>query len=153
MQSLSNAVDREAILRRIGAVQPTSPRKWGRMTVNQMICHLNDSFEVGLGERTTSSATGLIQRTILKWGGLWVPIRWPKGVPTRPEIKQGVGGTPPMEFERDRAELLKLVERFCEFCNAPKRPRAHPIFGEFREDEWLRWGYLHADHHLRQFST
>ena len=58
-----------------------------------------------------------------------------------------------MEFERDRAELLKLVERFCEFCNAPKRPRAHPIFGEFREDEWLRWGYLHADHHLRQFST
>lgn len=153
MRSLSNAHDRESILRRIGALQPTSPRQWGHMTVNQMICHLNDSFNVGLGERACSNATGPVQRTLVKWIALWAPIPWPKGLPTRPEIEQGAGGTPPVEFERDRAELIELVERLCEFCNAPKRARVHPIFGEFREDEWLRWGYLHADHHLRQFGA
>jgi hypothetical protein len=34
---------------------------------------------------------------------------------------------------------------------AAGRP-AHPIFGRMTEAEWMRWGYLHTDHHLRQFG-
>jgi hypothetical protein len=122
------------------------------MSVHQMICHLNDAFEAGMGERTTSLATGFVQRTLMKWGGLWAPIPWPRGLPTRPEIEQGVGGTPPGDFDRDRAQLLVLVGRFCEY-HAGTRRIVHPIFGVMREGEWLRWGFLHADHHLRQFSA
>jgi hypothetical protein len=118
-----------------------------------MICHLNDSFLVGLGERKVSYATGPVQRTLLKWRALCVPIPWAHGFQTRPEIGQGVGGTPPAEFKGDRSELLRLLERFCEFCEAPKRHRVHPVFGVPREDEWLRWGCLHADHLLRLFSA
>jgi hypothetical protein len=29
----------------------------------------------------------------------------------------------------------------------------HPIFGELTEREWMRWGYLHTDHHFRQFGV
>ena len=29
----------------------------------------------------------------------------------------------------------------------------HPLFGPLTEPEWKRWGYLHADHHLRQFHA
>jgi len=29
----------------------------------------------------------------------------------------------------------------------------HPIFGGMSERAWLRWAYLHTDHHLRQFGT
>jgi Protein of unknown function (DUF1569) len=28
----------------------------------------------------------------------------------------------------------------------------HPIFGPMTAKDWMRWGYLHADHHLRQFG-
>jgi hypothetical protein len=28
----------------------------------------------------------------------------------------------------------------------------HPIFGPMSRSAWLRWAYLHMDHHLRQFS-
>jgi hypothetical protein len=28
-----------------------------------------------------------------------------------------------------------------------------PPMGEMREREWLHWGYLHTDHHLRQFAV
>jgi hypothetical protein len=31
--------------------------------------------------------------------------------------------------------------------------RVHPIFGRMSEAAWLRWGWLHADHHLRQFGA
>jgi hypothetical protein len=30
---------------------------------------------------------------------------------------------------------------------------AHPIFGAMTRRAWMRWGYLHVDHHLRQFSA
>jgi hypothetical protein len=38
---------------------------------------------------------------------------------------------------------------------APPQPvaRTHPIFGALSARDWLRWGYLHADHHLRQFGV
>jgi hypothetical protein len=29
---------------------------------------------------------------------------------------------------------------------------SHPIFGPMSKADWLRWGYLHMDHHLRQFG-
>jgi hypothetical protein len=28
----------------------------------------------------------------------------------------------------------------------------HPLFAEMSERDWMRWGYLHVDHHLRQFG-
>ena len=88
----------------------------------------------------------------MKWAALYAPFRWPKGVPTRPEIEQGMGGTPPSEFEQDRKTLLSLIERF----SNPSRDwewDPHPIFGPMSEREWMRWGYLHSDHHLRQFGA
>jgi hypothetical protein len=29
---------------------------------------------------------------------------------------------------------------------------SHPMFGGMTAKDWMRWGYLHADHHLRQFG-
>lgn len=98
MQTIGSTEDRKSILKRISALQPTSLRKWEHMNVNQMICHLNDSFNVGMGERTCSDATGPVQRTLVKWIALWLPVPWPKGLSTRPEIEQGAGGTPPTDF-------------------------------------------------------
>jgi hypothetical protein len=27
------------------------------------------------------------------------------------------------------------------------------MFGSMQRTDWLRWGWLHADHHLRQFGA
>jgi len=140
------------ILQRVAALTPESRARWGKMNVHQMMCHLADSFEVGLGHRPASTAVSFLQRTIVKWGALYLPARWPQGVPTRPEVEQGAGGTPPAEFESDRARLVRRVEEFAK----PGRDLdglMHPTFGPLTEAEWMRWGYLHADHHLRQFGA
>ena len=57
---------------------------------------------------------------------------------------------------RDRAsdltvlgELLQRAASEDEFF----RGRPHPIFGALSRAAWLRWGYLHVDHHLRQFGV
>ncbi len=140
-----------AVLDRIHKLHPSLAPVWGKMSAHQMICHLTDSFKLATGERKAGSVSNLFKRTVMKWGALYVPAPWPKGVPTMPEMEQGVGGTPPKDFELDRADLLSVIERFCK----PGRSFdsvEHPFFGPMTPDQWMRWGFLHTDHHLRQFG-
>ena len=150
MKTLSNLSDRREISLRLAELSPTDVARWGLMSVHQMVCHLDDSYEVACGNRTVSPATSLIQRTIVKWFALNTPMQWPRGVPTRPEIEQGKGGSIPGDFRQDLASLLAAFARFCD--DSPNPPIRHPIFGNMTAANWMRWGYLHADHHLRQFG-
>lgn len=122
------------------------------MTAPQMICHLSDAFCLALGEKQARALPVPVPRAVFKFVALRVPIAWPKGLPTLPEVEQGAGGTPPAEFEPDRERLLVLLQRFCEPGRSFKGI-AHPMFGQMTPGDWLRWGYLHTDHHLRQFGV
>ena len=150
MKTLKNLSERQNIARRMGQLSPADKAVWGAMSVHQMVCHLDDSYKVPLGERTASPATGFLQRTVVKWAALKVPTQWPRGFPTRPEMEQGKGGTIPVDFCQDLASLLSTLNRFCDRLPTPCLP--HPIFGKMTAEDWMRWGYLHADHHLRQFG-
>jgi hypothetical protein len=148
MKTLRKPSDKEEIVRRVAALRPESPRRWGKMSAHQMVCHLSDSFRRALGEKHGSA---LPPRKLLKWLALYVPFHWPKGVKTRPEMDQEIGGTRPGEFQSDRQELLRLLDRF---TSQPAESLApHPMFGKMSDKENMRWGYLHMDHHLRQFSS
>jgi Protein of unknown function (DUF1569) len=150
MRNLSVAADRRCITERISALKSPDRALWGRMTVDQMVCHLCDAFRLPLGEKSAADMSTLFSRTILKFAALRLPAKWPHGIPTMPEVEQGVGGTAPVEFEKDRAALLSLVDRYSKATFDPAIH--HPIFGRMSGGDWLRLGYLHADHHLRQFG-
>jgi hypothetical protein len=152
MKTLARPQDKAAILERLNAVRPESGRRWGRMSAHQMVCHLSDSLRMVSGEKPVSHSAGPLQRTIVKWIALYVPLRWPPGIPTRPEIDQESGGTRPSEFAADVAELETLLESVTT-RKGIFDGRSHPIFGKLSEAGWLRWGYLHMDHHLRQFGA
>lgn len=152
MKTLARPRDKAEIVQRLRAVRPESVRRWGRMSSHQMVCHLTDSFRMVSGQKSASPATGPFQRTIVRWVALYLPVPWPAGIlTTRPELDQEVGGTKPGQFAADVADLESLLDLFTE------RPgslggQSHPIFGRLSEAGWLRWGYLHMDHHLRQFG-
>jgi hypothetical protein len=153
MKTLARQRDKAEILGRLRALRPDSARRWGRMSAHQVVCHLSDAFRMGIGQKPVSHAAGLLQRTMVKWIALYLPLSWPAGsLLTRPEIDQEVGGTRPVDFAADVARLEALLEL------VTARPRSfdwqlHPIFGSMSEAAWLRWGYLHMDHHLRQFGA
>ena len=79
---------------------------------------------------------------------LYAPVKWPPGIRTVPEIDQEQAGSTPADFVADLTELEGLVHRLA--ANHAWPP--HPFFGRMSESAWLRWGYLHLDHHLRQFQ-
>jgi DinB family protein len=121
------------------------------MSAHQMVCHLADSFRFLLGRMTVSDVVTPLSRTVVKWWALYVPLPWPPGmIRTRPEIDQVLGGgTKPVDFAGDLAELGALLEEVtAPAVNLEHRP--HPLFGRMSNADWLRWGYVHMDHHLRQ---
>ena len=152
MKTLSHSSDRSEILGRLKTVRPDSVARWGRMSAHQMVCHLADSFRMATGERPVSLDTNLLKRTILKWAVLYVPLPWPKGILTSPEIDQTRGGTKPGDFGSDVARVETLVQLVTAQA-ARLDGQSHPFFGAMSRAAWLRWGYLHADHHLRQFGA
>jgi hypothetical protein len=151
MKTLVSAADLQSIVERVSRITPDRAARWGRMNAHQMLCHLTDSYQVPMGGKKAGMATGILQRTVMKYVALHVPLRWPKGIATIPEIDQLVGGTTPAQFEADRAKLVETIRRFAalppDFEWIP-----HPIFQRLSRWEWMRWGYLHPDHHLRQFG-
>ncbi len=110
MKTLAQQRCKAEIVRRVRTVHPESARRWGQMSAHQMICHLCDSFRMATGQKLVSDASGRMQRTLVKWIALYLPVQWPVGLQTRPEVRMS-------------------------------------------QAAWLRWAYLHMDHHLRQFGA
>jgi hypothetical protein len=150
-KTLADPIERAAILSRLQRLAPDSARQWGRMTPHQAICHLSDSFRSMTGAEPISSVSTFFSRSVIKWIALHAPVPWPHGTKTRPEVDQEIGGTRPVEFVRDRRALEVLIEQFARRSGVSFHP--HPMFGILSTEEWQRWGYLHVDHHLRQFGA
>jgi len=154
MKTLARESDAAEILRRLRAVRPDSAGRWGRMSAHQMVCHLSDGYRLLTGKLTSPLAATPLPRQMMKWVALYVPVRWPKDIPTTPELDQAAGGgTRPIDFARDVAELEQLLATVAAERSARLTGIVHPIFGSMSEPAWLRWAYLHADHHLRQFGV
>jgi hypothetical protein len=149
VKTLLAEADRQEILRRVELVRADSARQWGRMTAPQMICHLNDAFRAALGEKSVSSGTNSMKRTLIKHWALWVPLPWPKGFKTRPEVDAEHGGTRPRQFAADVEDFRTFLNRYCALKEFPP----HPLFGPMNLRERMRWAYLHIDHHFRQFGV
>ena len=152
MSDLHDPSAKVAILARLEGLEPDRPRVWGRMNAHQAVCHLNDSFEWAAGRRDAKPIKGPpIPAIVMKGVALYLPLPWPKGVPTMPEADQMKGGTPPGDFGDDRAQLVELIEEFAAAPEGKRRP-PHPIFKSMSRTDWGRWAYRHVDHHLRQFA-
>ena len=149
MKTFAREECKAEILRRLKTIRPDTPARWGRMSAHQMVCHLADGCRMAAGEKTVSPVAGPLPPVVMKWIALYLPLPWPKGIPTRPEIDQRCGGTRPVDFAADLASAERLLDALTtQSVWAP-----HPIFGVMTRADWLRWGYVHTAHHLRQFGA
>jgi hypothetical protein len=139
------------LCRRIDRLDPTASRRWGRMSAQQAVSHLNDSLRAVLGERTGPQYPGGVGRRVIRFIAFTLPLPWPRGVRTTPELDQLSGGTPPAEFEQDRSELKALLSRIA--ASSGRNLPVHHIWGAMPPGQVGRYAYRHVDHHLRQFGA
>jgi Protein of unknown function (DUF1569) len=148
MKSLASVEVLAEIRGRLRNVRVDDRARWGKMTAKRMVRHLVCSYEVALGERTVEPVKGL-PPVLMKWMALRSGLRWSKNIQTTPELKRAIAEHSEVEFDilvRAAVDSMEAVARGP--CYAP----SHPMFGPMTPEDWKRWGYLHADHHLRQFG-
>jgi hypothetical protein len=153
MKTLARERDTAEVLRRLQALRHDSERRWGRMSAHQMVCHLSDGYRLVTGDRTTELAATPLPRLMMRWIALYAPVRWPADIPTTPDLDQDAGGTRPADFDADVVELERLLRKVATDQRGRLTGHLHPIFGRMSESAWLRWAYLHADHHFRQLGV
>ncbi len=149
MKTIENEVDLAETVARLNSVEPGDRGLWGVMSAPEMLCHLRGAFLVAMGEIPVEPVPLPIPRKVLKIAALSLPIPWPKDSPTPPELRRGAPAMQQGDFDRDRARVVTELTRF----RQPTQTRAdHCMMGPMSYADWMRWGYLHIDHHLRQFG-
>ncbi|MCF8414367.1 MAG: DUF1569 domain-containing protein [Melioribacteraceae bacterium] len=149
MKNILNKKDQELIFDRLNKLSKDQKAHWGKMNVQEAVCHMADQIRLGVGEIKTADEKvlpAIVKHLVL----LGVPA--PKGkVETFPELKQGVKGTKPTGLNEDIKTLISLIENFdSSFGNAASRK--HAAFGDLSKSQWGRLCYIHLDHHLKQFG-
>ena len=153
MKSFQDRACVSEIEQRLRRLSSTSTRQWGKMTADQMVCHLADAYQAHMGKRRVTDDSALFKRTVMKCVALYAPFPWPKGrIATVREVDPFRDGTSPSVFAVDVERLERSLTEFVEAASE-RRCAGHPLFGPLSPDQWLRFGYLHADHHLRQFGA
>jgi len=145
--------DRLEIIRRIDKLAVENKRLWGKMSVNEMVCHLGDQIQIALGKVELRPMNSLMGRTVIKHLVLLGMPTPKEKISTAPEIDQAKGkGTRPENLVDDCANLKNIIAEFVStdthFVWAP-----HPFFGRLSKKQWGRLAFIHMDHHLKQFSS
>jgi hypothetical protein len=151
MKNILNEEDRKDLIVRINYLSENDKGLWGKMNVNQMVCHITDQLRMSIKEIKTKFVGNKLKETLLKRMVLTgMPI--PKGkIETVKEIKQGEEGTPPTNLRSDINSLIIRINKFdTDFKDMDITK--HPAFGNMNKKEWARLAYLHIDYHLKQFG-
>lgn len=151
MKNILQLSARSEILKRIENLSAEDKPLWGKMNAGEMICHLSDQVRMSLGEIKTEYVGNKFLETVMKQLIL-LGLPAPKGkVETVKELKQGVGGTKPKNFDEDKNLLINKIKEFGGAFPASKKLR-HPAFGYMDKKQLGRLAYIHLDHHLKQFG-
>ena len=106
MKTLAIPQDRAEIESRLATLSLDDRALWGRMTSNEVVCHLREAFRMALGELTGIVPARPFPGKLVKFMALRVPLQWMRNMPTVSQIALGEGAPQPISFSIDRAGML-----------------------------------------------
>lgn len=135
---------------RINRLTPTTTPQWGKMTVDQMLAHLNVPY-IMVYENTIKKPNWLLQQVLRLFVKNKVvgPEPYGRSTPTAPAFKM-VGAK---DFDAERAKLIAYMRRVQKDGAKVYSGKESASFGPLTTEEWNVLFYKHLDHHLTQFGV
>lgn len=149
MSTLGDASARTQLIARMALLTEDSKALWGQMTVGQMLrhCRLWEEMKRDIKQYSRPLIGRIIGPLILKQ-----VLRQPLLRRNSPTIPEMVVRDQDIDLNAERKLLTELlVTHVVE--QDPTYRFLHPFFGRMTQAQIDRLGYLHLDHHLRQFGV
>jgi hypothetical protein len=147
IKNLFDPVVKQEIIDRINKLSPDSKQLWGKMSVSQMLAHVQKPIGIAFGTHQPKGSFLLRLIGPLFKSGLWNNKPYKKSLPTDPTF---VMTGEEKNFEKEKGELIEMVNRFTEINIPGER---HPVFGKITRENWSKATWKHLDHHLKQFGV
>ena len=151
MKNLFDATAANQIKNRLGKLEPQSERRWGKMTVPQMLAHCSLSMQWAVGEVVPEKGA----LPIRLMGRLVKPMVLRNDQPlgkNSPTAKSLIVADE-RDLDQERERLSALIDKFVAGGPAGCTTNPHSFFGKMTAEEWSILAYKHIDHHLRQFGV
>ena len=150
MKDIFDKTVSEGIINRIDALTPNSERKWGKMTVDQMLAHCNVTYEL-IYDSKVPKPKGLKK---------WMLKTFIKNVVVNEKPYKKNGRTAPVflvinkkDFKTEKDRLHAYIRNTQELGSAYFDNKESHSFGNLTKNEWNNMFYKHLDHHLSQFGV
>lgn len=145
-----SSTETEKIIHRINQLTATTPAKWGKMNVAQMLAHCCVSYEMVYTDKHKSAPAFV--KFMLK-------LFLKKTVVGSKPYKKNSGTAPAFlitdakEFEAEKTRLIGFINQSLKDGKAFYTNKESLSFGLLSIDEWSTLFYKHLDHHLTQFGV
>jgi len=150
MKNIFSKETTDGLVQRIEQLTNNTERKWGKMTVAQMLAHCNVTYEMVYTDKHPKPNAFL--KFVLK---MFVKNTV---VGTAPFKKNGK--TAPQfiikdkkDFEVEKKQLIEHIIKTQQLGEAHFDNKESHSFGKLSAIEWNNMFYKHLDHHLTQFGV
>ena len=151
MEDVYSAKDAQIYIDRINKLTPETQRKWGKMTVDQVLAHMNVPYSF-IFEPEKQKNPGMIAKFLLK------NFVKPKVVNDIP-YKQNIPTSPVFiisdvrNFEEEKKKLIGNIQRVQQLGREAFEGKENSSFGILTAQEWNNMLAKHLNHHLQQFGV
>ena len=146
MKTILHPSDAEQIIHRVKQLNASSYRRWGRLSVGEMIYHCT-CVNLAVSGAPPSQKSPSLKQHLLRILVLDILKKLPRGARGDPEFfsRQVIPFT-----DQGKEDLLSSIRVFGDKNIIPGGQ--HHVFGRLSQRNWGRFIWIHLDHHLRQFG-
>ena len=151
MQNVFDAKDAQEYINRINNLTPETQRKWGKMSVDQVLAHLNVAYDLTFTPEKFPKPSFIAKFLLSKFvkPKITNEIPYKQSLPTSPVFIIA----DERNFEEEKTKLIGNIHRVQQLGREAFEGKENINFGKMTAQCWNNMFAKHLNHHLEQFGV
>ena len=151
MQNVFDAKDAQEYINRINNLTPETQRKWGKMSVDQVLAHLNVAYDLTFTPEKFPKPSFIAKFLLSRFvkSKITNEIPYKQSLPTSPAFIIA----DERNFEEEKAKLIGNIQRVQQLGREAFEGKENINFGKMAAQDWNNMFAKHLNHHLDQFGV
>ena len=151
MQNVFDAKDAQEYINRINNLTPETQRKWGKMSVDQVLAHLNVAYDLTFTSEKFPKPSFIAKYLLSRFvkPKITNEIPYKQSLPTSPAFIIA----DERNFEEEKAKLIGNIQRVQQLGREAFEGKENINFGKMTAQGWNNMFAKHLNHHLEQFGV